>query len=278
MSFLNPISVPVKVYKSSDQGAPILNFSRRSISDVKTILKACLVTGYGEKDGAGWQMENEADNKATFWADNVAMADYRYTIDGSLAKPHLVSYQGIDQKISNGAHIFRLGKLDGAKNNWYVIASDFGFFYIECYQQSGREFANFMYFGRLKSALLQDSPMNIAFISSFNTIGAINQQYAFWSAFYKLATLSVLTVGALGMIGAQERGISALSVTMPLYLLRYGNVVAQLVGVEYTTTPSDDAFAGTIDDGKKLSLDIIGAMTNMSSGIRIHIDLTSWEF
>lgn len=278
MSFLNPISAPVKVYKSSDQGAPILNFSRRSISDVKTILKACLVTGYGDKQGAGWQMENEADNKATFWVDNAAMADYRYTIDGSLSKPHLVSYQGIDQKISNGVHIFRSGTLDGAKNNWYVIASDFGFFYIECYQRSGREFANFMYFGRLKSALLQDSPMNIAFINSFNVYDAGNQQYAFWSAFYQLATLNVLTVGALGMPGSQARGISALSITMPLYLLRYGNVVAQLVGVEYTTTPSDDAFIGTIDDGKKLSLDIIGAMTNMPYGIRIHIDLTSWEF
>ena len=52
--------VPVKVYRWDDEGAPQVESAAGSI---KTILKACLVTGYGEgnkrKDGLGWEMAFE---------------------------------------------------------------------------------------------------------------------------------------------------------------------------------------------------------------------------
>lgn len=53
MSLLTPIKVPVKVYKWDDVGAPVLN---KSAGCMMSIFKACLVTGYGAKTGAGWTM------------------------------------------------------------------------------------------------------------------------------------------------------------------------------------------------------------------------------
>lgn len=56
MSLLTPIKVPVKVYRWDDVGAPALD---KTAGCVMTIFKACLVTGYGTKTGAGWTMPFE---------------------------------------------------------------------------------------------------------------------------------------------------------------------------------------------------------------------------
>lgn len=51
MSLLTPKQVPVRVYKWSDAGAPVLN---QTANCAINVFKACLVTGYGSKAGAGW--------------------------------------------------------------------------------------------------------------------------------------------------------------------------------------------------------------------------------
>lgn len=58
--FLQPERVPVKVYLSTDKDAPRLD---RTPNCVATILKACLVTGYGDKEGAGWSLAFEDNTK-----------------------------------------------------------------------------------------------------------------------------------------------------------------------------------------------------------------------
>lgn len=54
--FLQPERVPVKVYLSTDKDAPRLD---RTAGSLQTILKACLVTGYGDKEPAGWSLPFE---------------------------------------------------------------------------------------------------------------------------------------------------------------------------------------------------------------------------
>ena len=51
MSLRNPVKYPVKYYSWQDDQAPQL---ANVDGVIKTILKACLVTGYGSKAGAGW--------------------------------------------------------------------------------------------------------------------------------------------------------------------------------------------------------------------------------
>lgn len=58
-----PTKVPVTVYRSTDAGAPQLKAEAGSL---KTLLKTCLVSGYGGKQGLGWQMHNESGNRAVF--------------------------------------------------------------------------------------------------------------------------------------------------------------------------------------------------------------------
>lgn len=55
MSLITPVKVPVKMYKSTDAGAP----SIVGAGSMMNIFKACLVTGYGDKEGAGWSMPFE---------------------------------------------------------------------------------------------------------------------------------------------------------------------------------------------------------------------------
>lgn len=65
MNVFNPISQNVRVYRHSDNGAPQLD---RQQGSLQTVLKACLVTGYGDKDGANWQViENTDDNTKAFY-------------------------------------------------------------------------------------------------------------------------------------------------------------------------------------------------------------------
>ena len=56
MSLLTPERVPVKVYRWDDEGAPVFD---KTPNCMATIFKACLVTGYGDKEGAGWTMPFE---------------------------------------------------------------------------------------------------------------------------------------------------------------------------------------------------------------------------
>lgn len=51
MSLRNPVKYPVKYYSWQDDQAPQLS---NVDGVIKTILKACLVNGYGSKAGAGW--------------------------------------------------------------------------------------------------------------------------------------------------------------------------------------------------------------------------------
>ena len=61
--YVNNIEMPVTLYLSSDDQAPVLTNANLSV-----ILKACLVTGYGSKTGAGWTLpyEDAAANTRVF--------------------------------------------------------------------------------------------------------------------------------------------------------------------------------------------------------------------
>lgn len=60
---LNTQLKPVTLFKSTDEGAPVLSASAGSL---KALLKACLVTGYGNKSALSWEMPFEEANAAVF--------------------------------------------------------------------------------------------------------------------------------------------------------------------------------------------------------------------
>lgn len=58
---------PVTVYRNTDDNAPQLTATAGSL---KTILKACLVEGYGNKPSLGWEMPFEDAHSAVFRSKN----------------------------------------------------------------------------------------------------------------------------------------------------------------------------------------------------------------
>ncbi len=52
--------MPATIYNYADTGAPVLTVSSSTDYSFIDVLKATLVTGYGSKSGAGWEVVNEA--------------------------------------------------------------------------------------------------------------------------------------------------------------------------------------------------------------------------
>lgn len=89
--------VPVTVFRWDDEGAPQVELAAGSI---KTILKACLVTGYGEgnkrKDGLGWEMAFEKAQEACFRSTHpkatkwwLGVDDTKYLAGGNINKRYV---------------------------------------------------------------------------------------------------------------------------------------------------------------------------------------------
>lgn len=134
--FFSPIPSPVTVYKSSDPNAPILD---RTPNCVAVILKACLVTGYGKKSGAGWSMpfENEQDGIKVFRPKVGAEFDYFVKVANDTGREVNISIHGQMTDIDNGNKLmelatpFKYGIQNATGQNWLLVASDrsFVFFY-----------------------------------------------------------------------------------------------------------------------------------------------------
>lgn len=123
--YVNNIEMPVTLYLSSDDQAPVLTNANLSV-----ILKACLVTGYGAKHGAGWTMpyEDAASNTRVFAPKHAGELDsYLRIKDNGSGNSTVRAYRemtGIDagEKILELASPYEYGRnnLDG---RWAVIAS-----------------------------------------------------------------------------------------------------------------------------------------------------------
>ncbi|WP_201539083.1 hypothetical protein [Psychrobacter sp. 1044] len=74
MALLSPETVPVKMYKWDDVGAPELK--KTAANGAAEIFKACLVVGYGAKPSAGWTMPFEASGVKVFRPQIGAETDF----------------------------------------------------------------------------------------------------------------------------------------------------------------------------------------------------------
>lgn len=128
MSLLTPESVPVTVYKWDDVGAPALD---KTSGCVAAIIKACLVTGYASKVGAGWTLARE-DLATKSWVFNVntTLGDplflRLYNDDGKTMKVQLAKDVVDANTVTNVVDCDSAFNYLGANTTgeWMVIASD----------------------------------------------------------------------------------------------------------------------------------------------------------
>ncbi len=141
MSFLNPVSESVLRFKSTDAGAPQINHNSRAAGDIKAILKACLVTGYGAKASAGWSIDNEVGHVAEFVSPNAAMSDYKLGVDDMTAAKTDWYYQYLGSKINptNSSPIKSFKNIDKVNegNGWELLVTAFGIVFVEMVHHSG---------------------------------------------------------------------------------------------------------------------------------------------
>lgn len=171
MSFLNPVNEPVLRFSSTDADAPQINYNARVAGDVKTVLKACLVTGYGTKEGAGWSIVNEVNHIAEFVSPSAAMSDYRLGIDDTSTSGTTWYYQYQDARVNPGYNAptknFTFADKGHASNGWQLLVTDRGILLLEFVQHTtvSKLSTRITYIGQVKSALASQNGKNIAYFN-----------------------------------------------------------------------------------------------------------------
>lgn len=241
MSFLNPVNEPVLRFSSTDAGAPQINYNARVAGDVKTVLKACLVVGYGAKASAGWSIVNEVDHVAEFVSPSVAMSDYRLGIDDSGANNTTWYYQFQNTR-TNPAYSNPIKSLSylnktHASNGWQLLVTERGILFIELVQHSevNKVSSRITYWGQVKSAINNASGKNIVFFNVGHN-GAIGQPVSFYSA----------TIGIeLGSYTATRTSTAATN-ALSGSTLQADISFLDLIGAIYLTTDGRDMLIGEL--------------------------------
>lgn len=229
MSFLNPVNEPVLRFKSTDAGAPQINYNSRVAGDVKAVLKACLVTGYGAIASAGWTAANEVSHVIEFVSPSAAMIDYRIGIDDTSVSSTAWYYQYQDAKITppynTPTKSFGGADKAHANNGWQLFVTERGLLFVELIQHSsvGRLSARITYMGQCKSALIDTNNKNMMFICvghnqasgyphSFYASSTHITTGSYTSGYMNTATAKILEIRESTM------DMSAVDVVSPIYV------------------------------------------------------------
>ncbi|WP_413190868.1 hypothetical protein [Psychrobacter sp. AT9] len=231
MSFLNPVSEPVKRFSSTDADAPQINYNARVAGDVKTVLKACLVTGYGATASAGWTVANETATVAEFVSPSAAMSDYRLGVDDTSTSSTTWYYQYqnaiVNPSYNSPGKSFANVDKTHASNGWQLFITSLGIVFVEIVYHTavGKLSTRITYIGQVKSALNNTSGKNIMFfnVGHSATIGIIN--YFFNSTSYihlnletnTLTHISSATANALSA-ATYKLDTSLVDLVSPIYL------------------------------------------------------------
>lgn len=131
MSIKNQVQYPVRYYSHLDTGAPQMT---NADGIIKTILKACLVTGYGDKSAAGWTSAYEDAFRIVLRRPLRTGSPPDIKIENGVingtARNRIVSYAfdsctGLDDTNSITSVPLLNGEIK--MEEWHIIASDFGF-------------------------------------------------------------------------------------------------------------------------------------------------------
>ena len=246
MSFLNPVNEPVKRFSSTDAGAPQINYATRVAGDVKTVLKACLVTGYGAKASAGWSIVNEVNHVAEFVSPSVAMSDYRLGIDDTSASSTTWYYQYQDARVNplNNQPLKSFSQVNSehASNGWQLIVTERGLYFVEFlhYGSISNVVARVTCWGSIKSALVNSSGANMSFwCGGYNSpIGdptTLFDSDASRKTHYRIAGHTSAQFSGAGVAAAalskKAYGLSTIDLTCELFLESGSVVLGQQVGL-----------------------------------------------
>lgn len=176
---------PVTLYQSTDTDAPQLANAQGSL---KTLLKACLVTGYGDKQPLGWAMPFEEDNKAVFKPTDPKSTQPCLLVDNS--KPKFATLQPYQKMtaINQGTGFFGIGIVNSAiydkfgyinnqaQPKWWLIGH--GAAFILMIKQDGSETSMMFYFGDVQGLGSNKTALYLTNSSGYEYLGSASRFYS----------------------------------------------------------------------------------------------------
>lgn len=196
----NTTRTPVTVFKSTDPGAPVLSSAEGAL---KTVLKACLVTGYGTKTALGWEALSESDFEITFRSRHEKATKCCLVVDNKTqkAQARVSAFVTHADAVANNGSVGRFGSYkfsytssDRVENKWWLIGHGRAFIFIAAGYNTPS--TRFIYFGDFATAAAGDN-YNCAFLcshdSSYDAIqgsttspfaGVVGEYYSFFAKSY----------------------------------------------------------------------------------------------
>lgn len=176
---------PVTLYQSTDTDAPQLTNAQGSL---KTLLKACLVTGYGDKQPLGWVMLFEEDNKAVFKPTDPKSTQPCLLVDN--IKPKFATLQPYQKMtaINQGTGFFGMGIVNSAiydkfgyinnqaQPKWWLIGH--GMAFILMIKQDGSETSMMFYFGDVQGLGSNKTALYLTNSSGYEYLGSASRFYS----------------------------------------------------------------------------------------------------
>lgn len=230
MSFLNPVNEPVLRFKSTDTGAPQINYNVRAAGDVKAVLKACLVTGYGTTASAGWAAANEVGNVIEFVSPSTSMSDYRLGIDDTSTSTTTwyYQYQNLRTNPLHNAPTKTFTYIDNThvNNGWQLFVTARGVIFVELVYHTAinKLSARLTYLSQVKSGLVAETGVNMMFfnVGHHGTAAIPSRMFEVNYAQLKLNEYTTAQIfGASPFVYATSDyllGISSVDMVSPLYL------------------------------------------------------------
>lgn len=301
MSFLNPINEPVLMYSSTDANAPQINYAARAAGDVKTVLKACLVTGYGTKQGAGWTMQNETATVAEFVSPSTLLSDYRFGIDdnSTSATTFYYTYQNAKSSFGYASPPKNLSytTLNSPKNTWTLLVTKQGVLWIEkfLHAPTNLETCRIFYWGRVKSALIDDAGKNIS-MYSFGYGSQVSTVSTFFSdnTYYHIALASYTSCARDGAnisllkYSTTARSATTIELTNSFFLSSASNLIGEMMPILMTKLNDSSKLFGMRQvtfNGRPALYVCIGAMNSANSAANYdkycegcYVYLDTWEY
>ncbi len=195
---------PVTVYRSTDTGAPQLTPTAGSL---KTILKACLVEGYGNQPSLGWEMPYEDTTSGVFKSKDPKSPNAALRIKNSATMvadvAMMIEPTGLDTAKKIALHTGKRLQYRGTAKpqpKWMLIGHSRAFvLLIEGYYKT-----RFLWFGAFPSLAAGDTGNCVMYYSSDGDSDAIYGG----SAYYSAPNLLTSNGGAIGIYAKSATGLS----------------------------------------------------------------------
>ncbi len=162
MSLDLPIQLPVEVFSSDDTDAPPLSNSGGA-GEFKTLLKACLITGYGTKAPAtGWSMPYEDGDKAVFKSTDPRATGFCMRLDNNYNLAGRVACYENMTDIDTGSNKWfdkdiGFAYSSGINTKWRLFVTPVSFLFVSEKTTGSTNRAAFLWFGDMMSFKTADT-------------------------------------------------------------------------------------------------------------------------